>query len=124
MTKIASSIAAGAIGLFVLLQAGAADAQAARTWVSSTGSDLRVQIQLDGRYQPFIARATEREILGERLPVAAVQDVLQGKVWAALDPERRASKRQKDLADISRLIEHHPELRSHVPQEILDRLVV
>ncbi len=91
--------------------------------ISSAGSNLRVQIQLDPRYQSFITRATEREILGERLPVAAMQDVLQGKIWAALDPERRASKRQKDLADISRLIEHEPGLRSHVPQEILDRLL-
>src|SRR6266542_121323 len=56
--------------------------------ISSAGSNLRVQIQLDPRYQSFITRATEREILGERLPVAAMQDVLQGKIWAALDPER------------------------------------
>jgi hypothetical protein len=44
-------------------------------------------------------------------------------VWAALDPARRASKRQKDLADISRLIEAFPELRSQVPDELLSRLV-
>ena len=75
--------------------------------VSSPGSDLRIQIQLDRRYQSFLSRASEQEILGERLPVAAIEDVLQGKVWAALHPERRASQRQKDLADISRLIERH-----------------
>jgi hypothetical protein len=49
--------------------------------------------------------------------------VLQGKVWAALDPGRRPSKRQEDLADIARLIEVRPELRSAVPSEILDRLI-
>lgn len=91
--------------------------------VSGAGSDLRVQIQLDSRYQPFIKRASERDVLGERLPVASMEDVLQGKIWAALDPQRRASKRQKDLADIARLIEHKPALRAHVPGEILDRLV-
>lgn len=63
------------------------------------------------------------EVLGLRLPVARVEDVLHGKVWAALDPSRRASKRQKDLADIARLIEVRPALRSAVPQEILDRLI-
>ncbi len=91
--------------------------------VSLSGSDLRVQLQTDPRYAPFVARASVREVLGLRLPVAAVEDVLLGKVWAAQDPSRRPSKRQKDLADISRLLEAHPELRSRVPQDILARLI-
>ncbi|MFO3797400.1 MAG: nucleotidyl transferase AbiEii/AbiGii toxin family protein, partial [Anaerolineales bacterium] len=64
----------------------------------------------------------ETEVLGMKLPVARLEDVLQGKIWAALDPERRGSKRQKDLADIARLIEHYPHLRDRVPPEILARL--
>jgi hypothetical protein len=40
-----------------------------------------------------------------------------------LDPARRASKRQKDLADISRLLEAYPQLRSRVPAEILEKLL-
>ena len=56
-------------------------------------------------------------------PVVSLEDVLQGKIWAALDPGRRPSKRQKDLADIARLIELHPALRQTVPQELLARLV-
>jgi hypothetical protein len=91
--------------------------------LSSEGSDLRVQIQLDPRYLPFVDRAAEREILGIRLPVARIEDVLQGKVWAVLDPDRRASKRQKDLADIARLLEAAPHLRSTVPEAVLDRLL-
>ena len=90
--------------------------------VSAPQSDLRIQIQLDPRYEEFIERAEEREILGERLPVAALEDVLQGKVWAAMDPKRRASKRQKDLADIARLLDVRPDLRARVPVEILERL--
>jgi hypothetical protein len=43
-------------------------------------------------------------------------------VWAAQDPTRRPSKRQKDLADISRLLEAHPELRARVPADVLARL--
>jgi hypothetical protein len=91
--------------------------------VSMPGSDLRVQLQTDPRYAPFVEGASEREVLGLRLPVARLEDVLQGKVWAATDPARRASKRQKDLADIARLLEAHPQLRSRVPPEVLDRLV-
>jgi hypothetical protein len=91
--------------------------------ISSPGSDLRVQIQLDPRYEPFVARAIERDVLGRRLPVASLDDVLQGKVWAAGDASRRASKRQKDLADIARLIETYPQLHNRVPADILSRLI-
>jgi hypothetical protein len=91
--------------------------------VSLEGSDLRVQVQTDPRYSEFVGRAASREVLGLTLPVAAIEDVLRGKVWAALDPERRPSKRQKDLADIARLIEVHPALRAALPAEILSRLV-
>jgi len=91
--------------------------------VSVEGSGLRVQIRTDLRYAAFLARASHREVLGLTLPVAAIEDLLQGKVWAASDTSRRASKRQKDLADIARLIEARPELRDRVPREILDRLI-
>jgi hypothetical protein len=91
--------------------------------VSLPGSNLRVQVQTDPRYSDFVKHATTRDILGVRLPVAGLEDILQGKIWAATDPERRSSKRQKDLADISRLIENYPELREKVPAEILARLI-
>jgi Nucleotidyl transferase AbiEii toxin, Type IV TA system len=89
--------------------------------LTRSGSDLRVQFQLDPRYHPFVERASRRSVLGLVLPVTHVEDVLQGKVWAALDPERRASKRQKDLADIAWLLEAFPDLRDRVPGEILSR---
>ena len=91
--------------------------------VAEPGSDLRVQLRTDPRYFPFVERAVPREVLGIVLPVASIEDVLRGKVWAAADPARRASKRQKDLADIARLLEAHPELRPLVPADILARLV-
>src|SRR5437879_5376973 len=90
--------------------------------VSAPDSQLRVQIQTDPRYFGFPDRASMRDVLGLRLPVGAVEDVLGGKIWAAQDPQRRASKRRKDLLDIERLLEAHPELRSRVPGEILARL--
>ena len=50
--------------------------------LTATGSDLRVQIQLDARYQAFLEHSTERAVLGRSMPVAAVEDLLRGKVWA------------------------------------------
>lgn len=90
--------------------------------ISTPGSKLRVQLQTDPRYFDFVDRARTRPVLDVDLPVASMEDVLQGKVWAALAEERRPSKRRKDLLDIERLIEAYPELRSKVPAEILSRL--
>jgi hypothetical protein len=86
--------------------------------VTSPTSDLRMQIRTDARYQPFVQRATRRTVLGYELPVATLEDVLQGKLWAYQDAERRPSKRQKDLADILRLAEAHPHLTSLLPDDI------
>ncbi len=90
--------------------------------VSQSGSDLRVQIQTDPRYATFLERAALRELLELRLPVAAIEDILKAKVWAATDPGRRPSKRLKDLADIARLIEVAPHLRSLLPSDVLRKL--
>jgi hypothetical protein len=91
--------------------------------LSKAESDLRVQIQTDVRYLGFPEHASPRNVLGVTLPVACVEDVLQGKIWAVKDSTQRASKRQKDLADIARLLEEHPSLRDQVPVEILDLLI-
>ncbi len=91
--------------------------------VSLAGSDLRVQVQTDPRYLSFPERAVRQTVLGLELPVARIEDTLQGKIWAAIDPERRGSKRQKDLADIARLLENWPDLKVTVPQEVLSKLV-
>ncbi|GJQ36334.1 MAG: hypothetical protein JETCAE01_23440 [Anaerolineaceae bacterium] len=91
--------------------------------ISIPGSDVRVQVHTDARYGSFLERASTRTVLGMELPVANVEDVLQGKVWAVSDTECRGSKRQKDLADIARILESYPNLRSKVPQEILSRLM-
>jgi hypothetical protein len=90
--------------------------------ISAPGSDLRVQLQRDPRYFEFVDAAVPRDVLGLTLPVARIEDVLRGKIWAVEDPQLRPSKRQKDLADIARLLEARPALRSTVPSEILARL--
>ena len=92
--------------------------------VSLPDSDLRVQIQTDARYFDFVERASAQEVLGLTLPVASVDDLLRGKIWAFQDPSRRASKRQKDLADISRLVETYPEKVEELPADVRDRLLL
>lgn len=86
--------------------------------LSTSKSDFRIQIQTDERYQDFISRAREKEVMGYEMKVAAIEDVLQGKVWAYLDEQRRGSKRQKDLADIFRLVEAYPQLKDLLPESI------
>ncbi len=90
--------------------------------VSNPSSALRIQLQTDARYQPFVQRATRQTVLGYELPVASLEDVLQGKLWAYQDMERRPSKRQKDLADILRLAEAHPQLAGLLPDDIKSML--
>jgi hypothetical protein len=86
--------------------------------LSVEGSDLRIQVQTDPRYQDFISRAQTRTVLGYEMKVAALEDVLQGKLWAYQDTARRKSKRQKDLADITRLVEAYPALLGLLPDEV------
>jgi hypothetical protein len=86
--------------------------------LSTDKSDLRIQLQTDARYQDFISRAANKTVLGYEMKVASVEDVLQGKVWAYSDEEQRKSKRQKDLADIVRLVEEYPYLNDLIPESI------
>lgn len=86
--------------------------------LTQAGSDLRIQLQTDSRYQDFIARARSKKVLGYRMKVATLEDVLKGKTWAYQDETRRRSKRQKDLADIIRIVEVYPRLRRRLPPEI------
>jgi hypothetical protein len=52
------------------------------------------------------------------MKVAALEDILTGKIWAYSDKERRKSKRQKYLADILRLVETYSHLHNLLPEEI------
>lgn len=90
--------------------------------LSVTESDLRIQLQTDPRYQDFLARAQEHDVLGYTMSVASLADVLRGKIWAYSDETRRKSKRQKDLSDIMRLVEGHPSLKGELPPDIATQL--
>ena len=86
--------------------------------LKSSKSDLRIQLQTDPNYQDFIHHATVRNVMGYEMRVAALEDVLQGKIWAYSDESRRGSKRQKDFADIYRLIEAYLNMRALLPDSI------
>ena len=83
------------------------------------GSRLRVQITLDSRYAGFPARAVMGNVFGVRLPVAALEDLVQGKLWAIADERRRASKKAKDKADLIRICESYPQIITLIPRGLL-----
>jgi hypothetical protein len=86
------------------------------------GSRLRIQITINNRYSAFPARAIAGTIFGVEMPVACLEDVVQGKLWAATDPARRKSKRSKDETDLIRLAESHPIVFDLVPAGTLSGL--
>jgi hypothetical protein len=87
------------------------------------GSKLNVQFTTDSRYQDFLAKVTEREVLALRIPVASLEDIVRGKVWAWQDEQRSSTKRKKDELDLMRIGEAYPQLRSLLlPKEIVAQL--
>jgi hypothetical protein len=60
--------------------------------------------------------------MGILMRVASLQDTFAGKVAAWSDAKGRPSKRQKDLLDIMRLVESHPEVRDELTPELLRTL--
>lgn len=73
-------------------------------------SAVSVQLSTEEFYRAFPSRAVPADVYGILLRVASLEDTLQGKIRAWSDLKRRQSKRIKDLADIARLVESHPQL--------------
>lgn len=86
------------------------------------GSELRIQLSTDPRYQDFLSDTQLMAVLGEQVPVAALSKLVQGKLWAWKDEKRRPTKRKKDELDLMRLLEAYPELRSLMPEEISNQI--
>ncbi len=86
--------------------------------LNTTKSDLRIQVQSDMRYQEFISSSVIMDVMGYDMKVATIENIITGKIWAYMDKERRKSKRQKDLADIFRIIEKYPGLKKLVPDSM------
>jgi hypothetical protein len=86
------------------------------------GSRLRLQITVNSRYAGFPARAVPGRLFGVEVPVAALADLVQGKLWAFQDTTRRASKRTKDRADLIRLCETQPDAITAVPPGLIEEI--
>ena|SRR5438552_1312070 len=86
------------------------------------GSQLRIQFTVDQRYQQFLADTRVMDVLGEPIPVASLENIVRGKIWAWSDPKRRLTKRKKDELDLIRIAESYPELRNMMPPAISGQL--
>lgn len=86
------------------------------------GSQLRIQFTVDKRYQEFLSITSKMDVLGEQVPVASLENIVRGKVWAWDDPKRRLSKRKKDELDLIRIAEKYPQLRALMPPAITSQL--
>jgi len=85
-------------------------------------SKVSVQISTEKVYQEFPGRSVPADIHGILMRVASLRDTLAGKLLAYRDKERRASKRQKDLTDILRLVEAHPKLKKLLPAAVAKKI--
>jgi len=85
-------------------------------------SKVSMLISTDEIYREFPARSVAADVHGILMRVASLEDTLAGKIVAWRDERRRPSKRQKDLLDIMRLVESHPELRSLLPPELASKI--
>ena len=79
---------------------------------------VSVQISTDDCYREFPAHSVTADVHGILMRVASLQDAFAGKIIAWRDHAHRPSKRQKDLLDIMRLVESHPELRIDLPPDL------
>jgi hypothetical protein len=81
-------------------------------------SKLSMQISTDEMYREYPSRSVAADVHGILMRVASLQDTLAGKIAAWQDRTRRPSKRQKDLLDLMRLVESHPDLRTVLPPDL------
>jgi hypothetical protein len=85
-------------------------------------SAVSLQLSTEDFYRDYPSRAVPAAVHGILMRVASLEDTLAGKIKAWSEPERRQSKRIKDLADIARLTETHPHLWQTLPDELKQQL--
>ncbi|MGD9781341.1 MAG: nucleotidyl transferase AbiEii/AbiGii toxin family protein [Kiritimatiellia bacterium] len=91
--------------------------------INFTGkSQVSIQLSTEDFYREFPSRSIPADVHGILLRVASLPDTLSGKIQAWRDPHRRQSKRIKDLGDIARLVEAHPQLWAQLPAELQQQL--
>lgn len=85
-------------------------------------SKISIQLTAEDFYRDFASRGVAADVHGSLLRVAALDDTLKGKIRDWSDPTRRQSKRIKDLADIARLVESHPELWEQLTEDLKSQI--
>jgi len=85
-------------------------------------SAITIQLSTEDFYRDFPSRAVPADVHGILMRVASLEDTLRGKMKAWSDPERRQSKRIKDLADIARMVESQPALWDLLTDDLKQQL--
>jgi hypothetical protein len=105
--------------IVALLEAEGFHAETFEWSVNITGhSAVSIQFSTEESYHDFPSRGLPADVHGILMRVACLEDTLCGKIMAWSESSRRQSKRIKDLADIARLVEAHPELWQRLPPEL------
>jgi hypothetical protein len=86
-------------------------------------SKVSLQLSTEEFYREFPSRAVPADVHGILMRVASLEDTLRGKMKAWAEPEQRQSKRIKDLADIARLVEAHPQLWNSLLDDLKRQLL-
>ncbi|RKY26540.1 MAG: hypothetical protein DRP83_04055 [Planctomycetota bacterium] len=81
-------------------------------------SAVSIQLSAEDFYRDYPSRAVPADAHGILMRVASLGDTLRGKIKAWSEPNRRQSRRLKDLADIACLVESPPELWQNLPGEL------
>ncbi|HBM14905.1 MAG TPA: hypothetical protein DD381_00925 [Lentisphaeria bacterium] len=81
-------------------------------------SKVSIQLSTEKEYQGYPACSVPADVHGILMRVASLEDTLEGKIRAWKDASRRQSKKLKDLGDIARLVESHPQLWDILPDEL------
>ena len=91
--------------------------------VNFTGhASVSIQLSTEEFYRDYPSRSVPADVHGILMRVASLDDTLRGKIKAWSDASRRQSKRLKDLADIARLVEAHPELWDKLPEVLKEQV--
>ena len=85
-------------------------------------SAVSIQLSIEDFYRGYPARAVAADVHGILMRVASLEDTIRGKIKAWSESGRRQSKRIKDLADIARLVETHPQLWTDLPAGLRDQI--
>jgi Nucleotidyl transferase AbiEii toxin, Type IV TA system len=85
-------------------------------------SKVSIQISTEEMYLDFPKNSVPANVHGILMRVASMADTLAGKLAAYQEPKRRPTKKLKDLLDIARLVDAHPELLDQLPSDIVAKL--